>query len=110
MAPDCSSRSGLRPHPDMDTQNACPNLNADTMGLSPAESLASYDNIQHETIASKDRGKVDLAVSDPVLDCDCHVSVRRDCHLLISLTHVYRRRTNPCCAKVDARGGITFGM
>jgi len=67
----------------MDTQNACPNLNADTMGLSPTESLASYDDIQHETITSKDRGKVDLAVSGTVLDCDCHVSVRRDFHFLI---------------------------
>lgn len=75
MDPDCLSSGSLQPFPDMDTQQTCHSLNSDDIGSLLAESPVPCDDVQDEVMTPKDLGNTDLAVSDAVLDCDCHVSV-----------------------------------
>jgi hypothetical protein len=58
----------------MDIQPACPSLSADTIESFPVEPPVLYDDIQDEAITSGHKD-TDLTLSDPTLDCDCHVSV-----------------------------------
>jgi len=75
MDPDCLSRGSLQSSPDMDTQQTCHSLNSDGIGLLLAEPPILCDDVQDEVMTAKNLGNKDPAVSDAVLDCDCHVSV-----------------------------------
>jgi hypothetical protein len=59
----------------MDIQPACPSLSADTIESFPVEPPVLYDDIQDEAITPSGHKDTVLTLSDPVLDCDCHVSV-----------------------------------
>jgi len=74
----------------MDTQQTCPSLSTDSIESESltAEPPVSYDDIQDGMITPRNRSNTDLAASDAVLDCDCHVSVHCDSHFSISLAHV----------------------
>jgi hypothetical protein len=75
MDSDCLARGSLQSSPDMDTQQTCHGLNSDGIGSLLAESPILCDDVQDEVMTPQDLGNTDPAVSDAVLDCDCHVSV-----------------------------------
>lgn len=75
MDPNCLSRGSLQPSPDMDTQQSYHSLNSDGIGSLLTESPVPCDDVQDEVMTPKGLGNTDPAISDAVLDCDCHVSV-----------------------------------
>ena len=83
--------------PHADTQLACLSVDADTIESFPVESPVSYDDIQDESTPLRGLGSPGPSVSDAVLSCDCHVSVRCDSHFRISPAHVRPSQADDEC-------------